>query len=259
MKINACDYVTNVMLPHSQRENQLKASIAKTYDESAQVRTNDKNIMAQINAGSICVFNSGLTDQNKQDVSNSILFAQLASDNEFNRFSQSESWCEFFLNVLGNIGWNQSHFSFEKYDKPTVDWIDIVLDSMKNVATQDEMNLAKIGMESWKNLQSNSQGMMIWNKRTIQKNPIYGNNQIFQIIPFDAVSDGEVEIVIGAVYSQTTGEPDGFLIWREKNEINSSSTKLTLNEEIYATVRQEIIDKLGGKVKEFIVDLPVST
>ena len=253
--MDVCSYVSELELKPHQSSGQLMPG---TKDEAVSATINRKNATtAIINANSICVFGNQVTDQNKQDISNSVLLAYLASDKKNDRFSEPEQWLSSFLNILGSIGWTQPGFSFSKYSPTVVNWIDIVLESMKNVASQDESDLAKTGMGAWKNLQINSQGMNIWSVNSLQNQPIFGNKQIFQIIPVESEGSGNLQIIIGAVYSETKGNPNGFLSWQESYDIHSSSVKASLNEDIYAKVRQMIIEKLGDKPKEFVTNLPI--
>lgn len=214
---------------------------------------------AQINGGSICIFDNSLSPQNRDDISNSILLAQLASNKKFNCFSEPVDWYSFYFETLGKIGWNEPDYSFITHSDSgsRINWSKLVLDSIGNTTKNNARRLAESGMKAWSNLDPNGKAMLIWSENTIQKKLIHGDNQKFEIISSSKSTDGNVVIVISAIFSQVIGQPNGFLSWKEQTEISTSSCQLVLNEDVYRTVRTAVLEKLGHRPEKFIADLPL--
>jgi hypothetical protein len=60
---------------------------------------------AQVNAGSLVSFVEGLNGQDKTDVMNSTLLAQLSANEAFDRFEKPLHWFRVYSDVLRSVGW----------------------------------------------------------------------------------------------------------------------------------------------------------
>lgn len=77
----------------------------------------DNKAQAYVNAGSLVIFSSRLTGQQKQDVLFSSLLAQLAANKKHDRFTDAENWYKFYTDVMGQLGWIMpQNLQFSKYE-----------------------------------------------------------------------------------------------------------------------------------------------
>jgi hypothetical protein len=129
---------------------------------------NDNQQSAQVNAGSLTSFTQNLSGDNKADVQNSTLFAQLASDYAFSRYTQPMDWYKEYTKVLGIVGWNQPAFAFDTYTSggTTVKLDDAVLGILAAIATGDEIAMVKATMSGLHGLGDDSKQMLIWDSKS---------------------------------------------------------------------------------------------
>jgi hypothetical protein len=195
--------------------------------------------VVQVNLGSLCSFSEKLSAQNREDVMNSTLFAQLAANKEHDRFLKPKDWYKTYFDVLGMMGWNIPIYSFHDISPKTpINWEDLALEGLKVPGVMEQ---AKKAIEMAKALTMNSKAMKIWSA-----NSSNGNNGNFQIISFMPVSGTVVATTSGLIFQSTMSQGQ-FLSWSTNFTIRRVSVKAELNEEIYGKCRQLIIEKLHDK------------
>jgi hypothetical protein len=217
----------------------------------------DNTESAQVNAGSLTSFTQNLSGQNKSDVKNSTLFAQLASDKAFNRYAVPMDWYKNYVTVLGQIGWNQPGFAFDTYTSgsSTVKLDEAVLGILAAIATGDEIAMVAATMEGLKGLSDDSKQMKVWDA-----NSSNGNNGNFQIFPVDKLPNEDVVMVLDGMQFNATTSHGRFLWWTWSStsiQIMRAANKFVLNEDVYSDVRQAIIDKLGDRANQLVADIPI--
>ena len=167
---NALSFVKEARLPSDDDLGSLLDKLRGAPDASPKgLLFKDNQPSAQVNAGSLTSFTQNLSGDNKADVQNSTLFAQLASDHAFDRYAQPMDWYKEYTKVLGIVGWNQPAFAFDTYTSggTTVKVDDAVLGATMG------------GLEA---LGDDTKQMLIWDSKSND-----GNNGNFQIFPVDAL------------------------------------------------------------------------
>lgn len=259
MKPDAVKFVLDAKLPTDDDLGEILQKIRGAKDTTGTLAsvTADNTESAQVNAGSLTSFTMNLSGQSKNDVKNSTLFAQLASDKQFSRYTQPMDWYKNYTMVLGQIGWNQPAFAFDKYTSggSTVKLDEAVLGILAAIATGDELAMVSATMQGLKGLSDESKQMTIWNA-----NSNSGNNGNFQIFPVDKLPNDDVVMVLDGMQF-TARESHGRFLWftwsSTSIEIQRAATKLVLNESVYEQVRKAIIDKLGDRATQFVADIPI--
>lgn len=205
---------------------------------------------AQIDAGALIALDRALSAQDKADISNSLLFAQLAANAKQNRFTAPMQWIQEYTTVLGALGWvaQLTRTSSPVRVDPPVDWAGVVSRAFPPNAGGA---LAAKAFAAADRLAAGSAGLAIWTKNAATA--LTGN---FQVQSFSAaggdVAGGSVQVA----FSLNT-DASGFLTWNSYYEITTSSATMVLNEEVYAQVRQIVIDKLGDRPKTYITPVPL--
>ena len=105
----------------------------------------DKKKQGFVDKGSLVSFTEKVTGQQKRDVLNSALFAQLAAEYKFNRETQTEDWYKCYGEVLEKVGWVMQGCSFQKYERygGTFTMAAAVIDILEAIASGDEIAAAK--------------------------------------------------------------------------------------------------------------------
>lgn len=225
-----------------------KASLASTLDGTES---------AQVNGGSLTSFTERLSGQSKSDVKNSTLFAQLASDYACDRYTQPMDWYKNYTTVLGQIGWNQPAFAFDTYTSggSTVQMDEAVLKILAAIATGDELAMVQATMNGLKSLSDDSKQMTIWDAHASD-----GNNGNFQINPVDKLANEDVVMVLTGMQFNASTSHGRFLWWSWSStsiNIQRAANRFVLNEDVYAQVRQAVIDKLGERASQLVADIPI--
>lgn len=255
---NALSFVREARLPSDDDLGSLLDKLKCAPDASHKgLLFKDNQSSAQVNAGSLASFTQNLSGDNKADVQNSTLFAQLASDYAFDRYAQPMDWYKEYTKVLGIVGWNQPAFAFDTYTSggTTVKLDEAVLGILAAIATGDELAMVKATMEGLRVLGDDTKQMLIWDAKSNN-----GSNGNFQIFPVDALPNGDVVMVLDGMQFNASSSHGRFLWWTwESNsiKIQRAATKFVLNEVVYAKVRQAIIDKLGDRAVQLVAEIPI--
>jgi hypothetical protein len=211
---------------------------------------------AYVTSGGIVSFVAGLRLQQKEDVLNSTLLAQLAANKAYNREEQTQEWYRKYHEVLENIGWVIAGFDFTRFEatgsKFSIE--SAVTQLVAAIASQSALLVTQAAMAAIKAISSGSKAFAIWDKST--HNTSNGN---FQISPCIS-SDDNVAMALAAFHFAAETVDSQFLWF----SYSSSSVKLykggqvvVLNEQIYKRVRQQIIEKLGDKATLYVANLDI--
>ncbi|MEN0582623.1 MULTISPECIES: hypothetical protein [unclassified Kosakonia] len=242
--------LNSIMLPElTDREKMLK-SAARCPDPA--VGSDDDNY-AQINEGIVLSFDKTLSSQQRDDVSHSLLFAQLAADKKFNRHSATQDWQESFTGVLATVGWNMLHFASQSIElSAPVDWAALVNQHIPD-ATQ---SLAGASIHAAQDLTLTSPAFTLWESAAI--NPHKYSDGLFIVTPTLNVQNSPQIIVLMLAY-HFTSDVEGFMKWQEGYSIDIYKLGLKLNEDIYNQLRQPILTKLGDRPEYLIANIPLDT
>lgn len=212
---------------------------------------------AQVNAGSLISFTGNLSGENKSDVQNSTLFAQLAATKAVDRFADPITWYKKYTDVLGQIGWSQPAFAFDSYTSggTTVRLDEAVLRIIAEIATGAEVAIIAETMKALGNLADSSKQMLIWNSQSSN-----ANNGNFQIFPVDALPNGDVVMMLTGMQFKASHSEGRFLWWSweaDSIKIQRAASKFVLDEDVYSQVRNAIIDKVGDRAGQLIDSIDI--
>jgi len=211
---------------------------------------------SQVNAGSLTSFVEGLKPEEKADVMNSTLLAQLAANKAVDRFQRPIDWFKFYSNVLQNVGWNMPGMGFDVYTSggSTVNMDEAVLGILGAICTGNELAVVSATMNALKSKEAGSKAINIWNA-----NASGGNAGNFQIMPCASVN-GTVVMVMAAMQFVANTSHGNFLWWSWSStdiKITRAAQKIELNADIYGKIRETVKTKLGDKATTFVDDLDI--
>jgi hypothetical protein len=224
--------------------------------ESGEVQLVEGAQAGYVDAGSLVSFGPGVSAQHKNDVLNSSLLAQLAANKKFDREKQTKEWYAFYRDILERVGWVLRGFEFSKYESNGADFTadKVILEILKALATGNDLAVVAATMEALNSLGNDSPTLKIF--ETSSHTASSGNFQV----SIATESDSIVGMKIGAFYFQTTQQITRVLWFR----FSSSSTNFykgsqigALDEEVYAQVRQSVVEKLGDAAKKLVRDIEI--
>ncbi|KAJ8469595.1 hypothetical protein ONZ51_g8893 [Trametes cubensis] len=200
------------------------------------------------------VWGDGLTDRERRDALESLLFAQAAADKQRKPTDEDEAlaWYNVFTHTLGSIGWTVQQYRFTELESNEMQGSikDTVLTSFENDEDVDKTLLASVarGLLAFARAGKDSDADRVFNDASIAS----PNFVSFQLVVV-TVDQGEVIITLWAFfYSSEEEEIDDALWFSWKNtkvSIKTAKIVMTLNRGLYDQVRDLIHQKLNDANK----------
>lgn len=218
---------------------------------------NEEGETAFVDSGSTVSFVGGVPLVKQQDVLNSTLLAQLAANKKYDRESQTEAWYGYYREVLENVGWVVQSFSFTKYTETgaTIKLDKTALAIIAEIASGNELTVLASTLKALEESDPDSKQTTLFDSNGSQ-----GEAGNFQLSTASVDPNGNIQMTLGAFYFKSSEHKSRFLFvtWSTKNiNLYFGAQSVILNEQIYATVRQTVIDKLGDNAQKFVADLDI--
>ncbi|XP_062498868.1 uncharacterized protein LOC134176202 [Corticium candelabrum] len=199
-------------------------------------------------AGNIDVFTSGVTVQDTHDVHDSLLFARLAASKRHNMKEAPRDWYGMFVAVLANVGWKMNNEQFQEFHQSSSSssFIDFVSDTMREAATEEEATA----------ISKRLRNMLSSPKKVKQFEDLIsdGTNGHFEVtVASRQPTVGLTLLVNGYYFSlRTRGQHHSFQMRVQLSDLFfcTSTARLELNENVYATARQDIRKKLEKRERK---------
>jgi hypothetical protein len=213
---------------------------------------------AAIDVGAVVSFVAGLEEKDKIDVLSSIQIAQRAAKAKFDRFADTKGWYGAFVEVLEQLGWVIDAFAFTERDKTKGQFSmdKSALDVIAAVATGAQLAILVKTIDTLKKLGDGDRALRIFDLQALSD--LNGN---FQIGAAEKARNGALALALGAFHFQARDHRGKFLFWTwGADEIRfwTAVTKMTLNEEVYATHRAAVAKRLKGDGKDFVAELELA-
>ena len=210
-----------------------------------------------VDAGSLVVFMGNVGEQQRSDVLNSTLLAQLAADKKFSRQNQVDGWFKFYQTVLCNLGWNIQEYDFEKYNshREKMEISQTIVDILRATVREDEVEVVERTMKSLQRSENEQ-----WWDVFSQRSSAASSNAILQVLVCKVDSSGQIVMCLGSFHFSASSTHSRWL-WFHYNSADiifyKCTSMMTLNMKVYVEVRDEIINKLGNYKQSLIGDLKI--
>lgn len=210
---------------------------------------------AKVLAGSLGSFTSGLSGQQMEDVQNSTLLAQLAANEKYPDQKDTTEWYNFYSGVLSHLGWIMQDLAFDEYESHQASFkLSEVTLELLSALIGDDKELLTVVKSTLDSFAKSQEGLTLFNE-----NSASGRYARFQVLPC-TVTNGQVSLASIFSYFEANQLSENYFFFTYNSEdvtLTKAAQVLTLDEEIYGTVRQAVIDKLGENVSDFIKNLPI--
>lgn len=205
---------------------------------------------------SLVSFISEVSGQNRKDVLNSTLLAQMAANKKFPDEGDILKWYEAFIDVLSKIGWNIEASEIATFeDSKNIFEIDkAVIDILTAAFGGGFMPVIIKTLASIKNLSDDDHKILAFEKNTHSL-----TKGCFQIALAIEKNDS-VSMQLGTFLLTSTNKIKQILFFkskRDKTKLQYSSRRGTLNSEAYAMVRNAVLQKLGVHINTFITEIEI--
>jgi hypothetical protein len=207
-----------------------------------------------VDAGSVVSFVGSIDGQVRSDVLNSTLLAQLWANQNAQRDDDAEAWYKTYFDTLGHIGWVLQAKQFNRYEGTgeSITMDQAVLGIISAIATQNELAAIKATLDALNSLANDDHRIVLFDKQSHS-----GGHGNFQIAAC-TVTDGSPALKLGAFYFSTTEVVDRFLWFSFANstiQIYNAVQSATLDTDLYAQIRQDVLDKLAGSGKDYLAGI----
>ncbi|KAF9259970.1 hypothetical protein L218DRAFT_989830 [Marasmius fiardii PR-910] len=241
------DYIRNLPLAASP----LKFPHIRTHGTPPLATIGDK-ATAGVSGSQVMSFEKDMNLENRQDVINSCLLAQLAADRYYDRHTGRDQWYNIYRNVLSMLGWTVDSWEFcRATDTETRGTVDAqVVESMEKSLSSDELKLLKRSIDS---LEENDKVYELFNKKSKRlkvANFRFGVCRVIRKVGYKTV-----QAKMGYFSYKTHGNITDVLF----ANINDASVTfeqgngiMVLNTEVYDLLRESVFKKLGDSASSFV-------
>ncbi len=203
---------------------------------------------------SIVSFVADVSAQHRSDVLNSALLAQLAASKLYDRESQQTAWYDFYREVLTNLGWVGQAASFRKYQASGDEFTlaEAALKVIGDIVSLDGLRVLQSAIAALEALPEKD-GRVVLFDRSVQRT---GGGD-FELVACSS-EDGAVAMKAGEFRFSTTQRATRILSFAFSSsavDVHTASQTMTLNPDVFATVRRDISEKLGERTKDYVAGL----
>jgi len=218
--------------------------------------TDEQRPTAYLNRQSLVSFTTHVTGQNRLDILNSILLAQLAANKKFPDDADVLKWYESYTDVLQNIGWVIQRRDFTHYSdsKSIFEMENVVIDIITAAIGGTAVAVLLKTLDAFKQLSDKDNKIVAFERNTHSL-----NKGSFQIGVATEKNDS-VAIGLAAFVLSTTEEIKRILFFRSKKDKFKLQTSLmegTMNQQAYSIVRNDIEKKLSHLVTTYVSEIAI--
>ena len=242
---------------------------------------------ANVVAASVVGFADGIFGQQKEDLLNSTLLAQLAANRKHDRVKDTIKWYELYRSVLEKLGWSlekqrlsggplaharpitdrgdlagpplvpgrlsQFRFARVMVDRPRFTADTTVLNLLRKRVNEDAFGATQAALEALRGLDDRDRRVVIFESSS--HNAGRGN---FQIVAVSVGPDEVLQMTIAAVFFVTTERVSRVLSFNfagSSTQMFQARDTLTLNPAVYDAVRDQVMQQLGDQAAAYIDEL----
>jgi hypothetical protein len=214
---------------------------------------------AKVNVGSLMSFVEGVSEQEKNDVLYSVQLAQRGASGSFDRFTQTQSWYQKYVEILENLGWATEQFAFTRFDQAEGEFRmdQAALAIITAIATQNQLAVLQQSVAALSKLTEDDGTIQLFDFHSSMEGS--GN---FQLGAAQRAPNGAVSMAVGAFYFRSVDERKRFLFFKwGAQQVNfwTAAQRMTLNADFYARRREEVVAKLESDAPKFIADLKLGS
>ena len=166
-------------------------------DEKAGKTPLPEELCTAVNVGSLLSFVEGVDAQEKDDVLFSVQLAQRGASGAFDRFTQTQSWYQKYVEILETLGWTLEQLAFTRYDQSEgeVRMDKAALAIIAAIATQNQLTILQESVKALEALAENDGTIRLFDFHTLSE--MSGN---FQIGAVQKAANDALAMALGAFH-----------------------------------------------------------
>ncbi len=212
---------------------------------------------AFVNDKSLVSFAAGVSIQNRADLLNSLLLAQLAANRQFSSEDDLKKWYDAFFKLMNKLGWLiETSKTTEYIAKGTVVEIEsVVLEILQSALGGKVIEVAKSLINAFKSLTDEKKKKFI----AFEKNTHSLKKGCFLFGVADEQNNA-LSVSFCFILLSSTHEIKQILFFRsqkDESRLETATFKGTLNITIYDKIRKTVIEKLEDNAEKFIAEIEI--
>lgn len=233
-----------------------KATLANPDQRNTTSTEVDEPVICYVDDGALVTFPAMTSSHNQQDVLNSLLFAQLAADKQYDRQANPGEWFDYFEYVVQNIGWVLTSM---KYDAEVSEdyfvFSSLALNLLeKNESAGKDVEMFRRFFNALHSLPNTDRSIEVLYGKAYDQSI---NASSLILCSFIETPDKAVKLNLMMVgFSGIDEKVYRYLFHvfdaRSLTFSKVKSSTMVLNEHTFAKVRASVLEKLGDKVKTLI-------
>jgi hypothetical protein len=249
---SAREFLNTVKLPSPARARGGVEGVREIIDFNAQ-----KN-QAMVVASDIVSFVKGVSSERRQDIVNASLLAQLVANKKVPDKKNIIEWYNAYFDVLENIGWVIQDRSFSSYTEEA-DGLEaheaiIKVASVFLGAAPTALALVISTLEALKSMDSSKPWMTIFDRESKQAKTGH-----FQIALAEQGDNDQFLVSLMAFSLKAESTITQILFFKIRNdevELEKCSGKVTINDEVLSSIRDQVKQKIAAHTSDYIAKLP---
>lgn len=238
---------------------------------------------AYVAGASVAAFTDGIYGQQREDLLNATLLAQLSANQRHDRERDTLNWYAWYRRVLLKLGWRLvpkrepkhlpprlrlvgqavepprliaaqfTPFKPVMIEQPRFSADDTALALLRNKVDSAAAQATEAALDRLRSLDQRDRRTQIF-----ESNAHQGASGSFQVISASAVSEQLLSMTIAAFFFSTTEQVTrllGFHFGRNTTTMQQACDTLTLEAADYAPVRAQVIEQLGDQAAAFIDEI----
>ena len=202
------------------------------------------------------IYVAGVSVQNREDVDSCKLLMQNAASQKYDMVKELHQWYTFYTEGLRKLGWTISNFnSQDKIIHRTGLTMDAVaFEILQKLVGANAPRLAALTGKAVEGVKGEDGLIQIYN-RNAQK----GYQAVFDISPVWQTREGSPMMILSCTSVDVRESTRGILWWKSTTKstaVKSEATPVYLNTQVYARVRNKVLEKLGNAAEDFLDDIP---
>ena len=212
-------------------------------------------VEAKVDVGSLLCFVEGLQEQEQNDVLYSVQLAQRGASGYFDRFAETRSWYQKYVEILENLGWATEQMAFSRFEQTEGEFrMDkAALAIITAIATQGQLGVLQEAVAAMSQLAQDDGTIRLFDFHASLQDS--GN---FQLGAVQRTANGALSLALGAFYFRCVDERQRFLFFKwGSQDVNfwTAAQRMTLNTEFYARRRADVLARLEADAATYIADL----
>lgn len=223
------------------------AASGDAIDVTKQSFINDKTLVS---------FAANVTGQNRKDVLNSLLLAQMAANKQFPENADLESWYKVISDTLKRIGWavEGGEFSDYKTEGNEFEVNTAILEVLGAALGGQLITIAKSLLTALKSLGDKDSKFIAFEKNT------HTLSKGCFLVGVADETNGALTFSLAAFILSSSENITQILFFKArkaKSELKYTNMKATLDSDIYADARADIAKRLSDSVRQYVSSIDI--